>query len=206
MKRIIEHERLATIVVDVQNDFCPGGALAVEDGDQVVEPLNQVMHYTREKSGLVIVTRDWHPARTPHFEAWPPHCIAGTKGAEFHPNLDIQPGDIIISKGIGRADDYSGFDGAADDGTTIESLIRPHSARERVNLLIGGLATDYCALNTVLGAAELAKKQTVGQLAIYALTDAMRAVNLNPGDDRRAIAQMEAAGAILTTSRQIIDS
>lgn len=211
-----QYDRFVTIGVDVQQDFCPGGALAVEDGDQVIPPLNVLMDATRRAGGQVILTRDWHPTETPHFNdwpitteagVWPRHCVAGTDGADFAPKLDVQPGDIIINKGTGQTDGYSGFEGATDDGRTIEQFIRPTTPQERVAVLIGGLATDYCALNTVIDAAKEAARyqaQHLGTVAIYALRDTMRAVNLAPDDEAKAFAAMQAAGATLITTDEIL--
>ena len=139
----------ALIVVDVQNDFCPGGSLAVARGDEVVAPLNKLMREFLDSAEPVFKTRDWHPAKTGHFAAyggtWPVHCVQGTSGAEFHPDLLDDPRITIISKGIDeRADGYSGF-----DGTNLEQLLRDEGVDE---VWVGGLATDYCVKHTVLDA------------------------------------------------------
>ncbi len=97
-------DRLVTVGVDIQNDFCPGGSLAVPEGDQVIEPMNNVLRYTRESGGQVVLTRDWHPETTPHFDKWPVHCVAETEGAAFHPDLNVKESDIIINKGTGQTD------------------------------------------------------------------------------------------------------
>ena len=177
-------ERRALIVVDVQNDFCPGGSLAVERGDEVVAPLNRLIEEFLARGEPVFKSRDWHPARTKHFAAyggtWPVHCVQNTRGAEFHPELLDDPRIRIISKGTGDEDNYSAF-----DGTDLASLLRRQGVTE---VFVGGLATDYCVKNTVLDALREGFK-------VRALTEAMRAVNLQPGDDARALEEMRRAGA-----------
>jgi nicotinamidase/pyrazinamidase len=177
-------EKRALIVVDVQNDFCPGGALAVEHGDEVVEPLNHFIEEFLEQGQPVYKSRDWHPAVTRHFAAyggtWPVHCVQGTRGAEFHERLLDDPRVHVVSKGLGDEDNYSAF-----DGTTLAEDLRREGVRE---VWVGGLATDYCVKQTVLDARREGFR-------VRALSDAMRAVNLQPGDDARALEEMRAAGA-----------
>ena len=141
--------RKALIVVDVQNDFCPGGSLAVANGDEVVAPLNELVKEFLDRGEPVFKTRDWHPERTKHFAAyggtWPIHCVQGTRGAEFHAGLIDDPRITIISKGTTEsADGYSGF-----DGTNLAQLLREKGVAE---VWVGGLATDYCVKHTVLDA------------------------------------------------------
>ena len=178
-------KKRALIVVDVQNDFCPGGSLAVTHGDQVVAPLNKLMKEFLDRGEPVFKTRDWHPARTNHFKAyggnWPVHCVQGTPGAEFHPDLLDDPRITIISKGIDEtADGYSGF-----DGTNLAQILREEEVQE---VFVGGLATDYCVKHTVLDARREG-------FEVKALADAMRAVNVNPEDGSRAVEEMRNAGA-----------
>lgn len=174
----------ALIVVDVQNDFCPGGTLAVPHGDEVVEPLNELIDEFLERGDPVYKSRDWHPPATKHFAAhggtWPVHCVQNTKGAEFHPALRDDPRISVISKGLGDKDCYSAF-----DETDLASKLRAQDVEE---VVVGGLATDYCVKNTVLDALKNGFK-------VKALEDAMRAVELQPGDGERAIDEMRAAGA-----------
>ena len=176
--------RRALIVVDVQNDFCPGGSLAVERGDEVVAPLNRLIEEFLERGEPVYKSRDWHPPETKHFAAyggtWPVHCVQNTRGAEFHPALSDDPRVRVVSKGEGDEDSYSAF-----DGTALAADLRREGVRE---VWVGGLATDYCVKNTVLDALREGFR-------VRALRDAMRAVNLQPGDDRRALEEMRAAGA-----------
>lgn len=175
----------ALIVVDVQNDFCPDGALAVADGDQVVAPLNILIKEFLDRGEPVFKTRDWHPARTKHFApyggAWPIHCVQDTRGAEFHADLIDDPRITIISKGTTEgADGYSGF-----DGTDLAYLLREEGVHE---VWIGGLATDYCVKHTVLDA----RREGFG---VKVLAEAMRAVNVNSTDGAKAIEEMRDAGA-----------
>lgn len=184
------------VEVDVQNDFV-NGSLAVPGGEEVVNPLNHLARAVRRTMGQVALTRDWHPDQTPHFDTWPVHCVADTDGAAFHPTLEIEEGDIVLSKGMGQTDGYSGMEGIAEDGTTLESLIDPAGRWENVRVFIGGLATDYCDKATAIGAAERFKDYA--NVQIFALSDAMRAVDIQPGDGDAAVAEMAAAGVKIIT-------
>ena len=190
----------ALIIVDVQNDFCPGGALAVTDGDQVVAVLNRLIPEF-ERAGLpVIATRDWHPQQTTHFNthggSWPPHCVQGTKGAEFHADLALGEGAVIISTGMAEnADGYSGFDGVDARGVRLADLLRER-AIER--LVVGGLATDYCVKQTVLDGLQKG-------FTVVVLEDAVRGVNLNLNDARQALDEMKRAGAAIRGSKNWAD-
>lgn len=174
----------ALIIVDVQNDFCPGGSLAVTQGDEVVAPLNQLIKEFLDRGEPVVKTRDWHPAETKHFKPhgpWPVHCVQATHGAEFHPGLNDDPRITIISKGMNEsADGYSGF-----DGTNLAQLLKDKGVKE---VWVGGLATDYCVKHTVLDALREG-------FEVKALADAMRAVNVNPDDGAKAVEEMRTAGA-----------
>ena len=183
-------KKKALIVVDVQNDFCPGGSLAVENGDKVVAPLNKLMNEFLDRGEPVFKTRDWHPAKTKHFKAyggtWPVHCVQDTRGAEFHPDLLDDPRITIISKGTDEAaDGYSGF-----DGTNLARLLREEEVEE---VWVGGLATDYCVKHTVLDARR-------EDFEVKALADAMRPVNEDPQDGAEAIEEMREAGAEIVGS------
>ena len=184
-KSMSDQKKKALIVVDVQNDFCPGGSLAVAHGDEVIAPLNELVKKFLERGEPVYKTRDWHPAKTKHFQmyggTWPTHCVQGTPGAEFQAGLVDDPRITIISKGTDEgADGYSGF-----DGTNLAQLLREKGVAE---VWVGGLATDYCVKHTVLDARREG-------FEVKALADAMRAVNLNPNDGADAIEEMKAAGA-----------
>lgn len=175
----------ALIVVDVQNDFCPGGSLAVAEGDEVVAPLNKLMKEFLDRGEPVYKTRDWHPEKTKHFAiyggTWPIHCVQNTRGAEFHTDLLDDPRITVISKGFDeRADGYSGF-----DGTQLAQLLRDEEVKE---IWVGGLATDYCVKQTVIDGVHNGFK-------VKALADTMRAVNVNPDDGKKAIDEMKEAGA-----------
>lgn len=178
------NSKRALIVVDVQNDFCPGGALAVAQGAEVVRPLNKLIEEFLERGEPVFKSRDWHTEKTKHFAAyggtWPVHCVQNTKGAEFHPDLIDDMHIRVISKGLGDTDCYSAF-----DETDLALQLHRLGVEE---VWIGGLATDYCVKNTVLDALKEGFR-------VKALENAMRAVEVNAGDGERAIAEMREAGA-----------
>lgn len=191
--------------VDIQNDFCPDGNLAVPSGDVIVAPFNTVAKATRAAGGDVVFTRDWHPATTSHFDAWPVHCVAETNGAAFHPELDVQTGDFVISKGTKVDEDaYSGFDALTNDGVSLEEMIEAKlNHYEKVALYIGGLATDYCVKATVLDALALQERIGHHQLAVIALEDCMKAVNIAEDDGEKAVAAMKAHGAVFMDSTEV---
>ena len=181
----------ALIIVDVQNDFCPGGALAVSGGDEVVRVLNRVIERFAEAGLPIFATRDWHPKKTSHFKThgglWPAHCVQGTKGAEFHAALKLGNDAVVVSKGMAPDEDsYSGFQATDASGTPLAELLR---LKEVGRIFVGGLATDYCVKHTVLdGLAE--------GFEVVLLADAIRAVNLKPDDGESAIDEMVRAGAV----------
>ncbi|MHB1005944.1 MAG: nicotinamidase [Chloroflexota bacterium] len=189
----------ALIVVDVQNDFCPGGTLAVAGGDQVVAPLNE---YARRFFGAdrpVFASRDWHPPVTKHFAAyggaWPPHCVQGTEGALFHPDLALPNGSVVVTKGADpEVDAYSVFQATDDHGTPFPDLLRALGVNR---VFVGGLATDYCVRATVLDAVRHGIRAVL-------LADAVRGVDVRPGDTERAIVDMLDAGAEVTTLAKIV--
>jgi nicotinamidase/pyrazinamidase len=179
----------ALLLVDPQNDFCPGGSLAVPDGDAVMPVLNDWIAQAEQAGAPVFVSRDWHPPRTTHFAAfggvWPPHCIAGTPGAEFHPDLRIPSDAIVVSKGMGETEDaYSAFQARDADETPLASLLR---ARDVRRLYVMGLATDYCVKASALDGID-------DGFAVTIVPQGMRAVNLQSTDGELALAQMRAAG------------
>jgi nicotinamidase/pyrazinamidase len=183
-------KKKALIVVDVQNDFCPGGSLAVANGDEVVAPLNKLIKEFLDRGEPVFKSRDWHPATAKHFAAyggiWPVHCVQNTPGAEFHKDLSDDPRITIISKGIDEsADGYSAF-----DGTSLAQILHDEGVTE---VWVGGLATDYCVKHTVLDALHQG-------FEVKALADSMRPVNIKPDDGASAIAEMRSAGAEITGS------
>jgi nicotinamidase/pyrazinamidase len=181
----------ALIIVDVQNDFCPGGALAVKGGDEVVPVLNRIIERFTLAGLPIFATRDWHPEKTSHFKAyggvWPVHCVQGTRGAEFHPGLRLDKDVIVVSAGMLPSEDgYSGFQATDASGSRLAELLRRKSV-ERI--FVGGLATDYCVKHTVLDGLKEG-------FEVLLLTDAIRAVNLKPHDGELAVAEMVGAGAV----------
>ncbi|MGV9001629.1 MAG: isochorismatase family protein [Candidatus Saccharimonadaceae bacterium] len=187
-------DRIVTINVDVQNDFCPGGSLAVAEGDQVVAPLNELNDFTRQNGGTVVFTGDQHPDKTPHFDIWPVHCVAGTEGAALREDLIVLEADTIVSKGTGQTDGYSAFEGLTTDGRELAEVIKPIN-RERVAVLMGGLATDYCVLNSALDAVKV--EQGDGEIRVYVIREAIRGVNINADDSEKAIEAMATAGVTI---------
>jgi nicotinamidase/pyrazinamidase len=184
----------ALVIVDVQNDFCPGGALAVEGGDEIVPRLNAYIEKFTKAGLPVFATRDWHPEKTKHFKPyggqWPPHCIRGTTGAEFRSDLRLPASAIIVTTGAAADEDgYSGFDGRGEGGT-LEAMLRKAGV-ERI--FVGGLATDYCVKATVLDGLRRG-------FEVVWLEDASRGVDVTPGDSARAAAEMIARGAKKTAS------
>lgn len=185
----------ALLIVDVQNDFCPDGALAVPEGDRVVGPLNRVAGCFAAAGLPVLASRDWHPPLTRHFREsggrWPPHCIQGSRGAAFHPALRLPEGTLVISKGSDPdSDAYSAFDGRSQDGRSFRDLLDALGIR---HLYVGGLATDYCVRSSVLDARKAALEVTV-------LTDAIAGVEVAAGDCERALEEMGRAGAGFCTT------
>ena len=175
----------ALVIVDVQNDFIPGGSLAVPHGDEVVPVLNRYIEAFDAAGLAVFATRDWHPGDHCSFKSqggsWPSHCVSGTLGAAFVPALALPASAVIISKATERdRDAYSGF-----AGTELEAKLRQIGA---LQLFVGGLATDYCVVNTVRDARALG-------FGVMLLTDAIRAVEVRQGDGARAEAQMLGLGA-----------
>jgi nicotinamidase/pyrazinamidase len=185
----------ALILVDIQNDFCPGGALAVNEGDRIVPTVNRLI----PEFPLVISTQDWHPANHISFEKqggpWPPHCVQDTRGAELHPEL--RTGTIAHSfrkaSSPGK-DDYSEFEGEDAQGRSLDELLKSLGVDK---LYVVGLATDYCVLETVLDGIKYGYE-------VYAVTDAMRAVNVNPDDGEKALQKMATSGAHLVTSDSVL--
>jgi nicotinamidase/pyrazinamidase len=194
--QVVDYDpRTALVVVDVQNDFAdPSGSLSVPEGDKVVPVVNEEIRRARAAGALVVYTQDWHPPSTPHFAkdggTWPVHCVQETWGAAFHPDLEVVPDAPVVRKGTGGEDGYSGFT-VADPrsgertATELDAVLRE---RGIARVVVVGLATDYCVKATALDARARGYETIV-------LRDAVRAVNLSPGDDERAFAEMRAAGA-----------
>jgi nicotinamidase/pyrazinamidase len=185
----------ALILVDIQNDFCPGGALAVNGGDRIVPTVNRLIR----QFPLVISTQDWHPANHISFEnrggPWPPHCVQGTRGAELHPDLVTGTIAHTFRKASSpEKDDYSEFAGRDGQGRSLDELLKSLGVDK---LYVVGLATDYCVLETVLDGIKYGYE-------VYAVTDAMRAVNVNPDDGEKALEKMAGNGAHLVTSDLVL--
>jgi nicotinamidase-related amidase len=175
----------ALIIVDFQNDFTPGGALAVPDGDAIAAKINAL-----SSSGdydLVVATRDWHPADHSSFELnggrWPVHCVAGTNGAQLHPALDRVNVDVVVDKG--QAVDTDGYSGFA--GTDLDELLRERGITQ---VTVVGLATDYCVKDTALDALRAGFAVTVD-------SNAVRGVEIETGDSERALAEVRTAGGVV---------
>ncbi len=187
--------RPALLIVDVQRDFCPGGALPAPGGDRIIPAINLHLAVARTLDMPVYASRDWHPAVTTHFKAyggpWPPHCVQGSAGAQFHPELKLPPGTIVISKGEDPAHPgYSAFDGHTPEGLSLADDL----AERRVNqLYVAGIATDYCVKQSALDALRAGLRVTV-------LTDAVAGIDAQPGDAGRALQEMADAGAELKTA------
>jgi nicotinamidase/pyrazinamidase len=180
----------ALLIIDVQKDFCAGGALAVPNGDRVVPPLNRYITEAVERGWLVYASRDWHPPMTKHFRQyggqWPPHCVQGTEGATFHRDLQLPSSVMVISAGDSSdSDGYSAFEGRLPDGTPFLDDLRKRGIRR---LYVGGLATDYCVKHSVLDARR-------SGLAVTVLADAVAGIDVQAGDSERALDEMRAAGA-----------
>ncbi len=177
----------ALFIVDVQNDFLPGGALAVPNGDEVISPINTLMaHFD-----LIWASKDWHPRQTTHFDKWPVHCVRGTWGAAFPDALNRSGIQKVFLKGTGTADDgYSAFE------ATNEDLLHALHYHGVTALYVTGLATDYCVLATARDAARMG-------LPTYVVREAIRAVNLHPGDEEKALQEMKEAGVSIISMNEI---
>lgn len=201
----------ALILVDIQNDFCPGGALAVKEGDQIIPAINKLQN----KFNLVIATQDWHPAEHESFAKkhnkspgelidlygieqilWPDHCVQNTRGADFHPGLELKQINKIIQKGANsKVDSYSGF--FENDQKTATELKNYLKEQKVTEVYICGLATDYCVKFTALDAQNLGFKTNV-------ISDLCRAVNLSPDDEEKALQEMKNSGVSIIKSRDLI--
>jgi nicotinamidase/pyrazinamidase len=182
----------ALLIVDVQNDFCPGGALPVPEGDSIIPVLNQWIAYARARRIPVFASRDWHPPNHISFKdrggPWPPHCVRGTPGAAFHPDLRL-PRDVHI---VSKAEDPGKDSYSAFGGTDLAGLLRRAVVK---TVWIGGLAQDYCVRATALDAIQQG-------FTVHLITDATRAVNVHPGDGQHALDEIQQAGAVLEETPQ----
>jgi nicotinamidase/pyrazinamidase len=185
----------ALILVDIQNDFCPGGSLAVREGDRIVPVVNEL----QKRFALVVATKDWHPAGHSSFATlWPPHCVQETAGAEFVAGLDTSRVARVFLKGTDmEVDSYSGFfDNERRRATGLGDYLKERGVTD---VCIAGLATDYCVKFTALDAVMLGFDTTV-------VVDACRGVEVEEGDTARAVAEMTAAGVHVTESRRLLDA
>lgn len=180
----------ALLVVDVQNDFSPGGALGVPEADKIIPNINKYINIFSKNKLPIFVSRDWHPVNTRHFKdfggAWPVHCIRNTRGAAFHPQLKLSGKTVLLYKGMDpRKNSYSAFQAEDASGTSLLKLLKIFGVKE---LYIAGLATDYCVKFSALSAIKEGFK-------VKLLTDAIKGVNLKPQDAERAIKAMQKKGA-----------
>jgi nicotinamidase/pyrazinamidase len=189
------------IVVDVQNDFAdPAGSLSVKGGDAIIQTVNGEIDMARSAGAQVVATQDWHPESTPHFAKdggiWPVHCVADTWGSALHPDLALPEDAPRIRKGANGEDGYSGFSmrdptSGEEIPTELDALLRDHGVTD---IVVVGLATDYCVSATALDAARLGYGTSV-------LTDAIASVDLQPGDGERALQSMRDAGVAMWQTR-----
>ena len=188
----------ALLIIDLQNDFCPGGALAVPEGDKIVSNLNQYIEIFSKNKLAIFASRDWHPKQTSHFKdqggLWPPHCVQNTKGAFFHPELKLPKETIVLSKGMDpKTDSYSAFQAQDSNGKQFEDILKASGIEE---LYIGGLATDYCVKSSVLDSLNKGFK-------VKLMVDAIKGVNIKPDDSKDAIEEMVNNGAVKITLKDM---
>lgn len=186
----VRDQTAALIVVDMQKDFCPGGALPVPDGDRIVPTLNRYLAEARTRGMPVYASRDWHPAVTTHFKEfggeWPPHCVQGAEGAQFHADLHLPADAIVVAKGDDpSAPGYSAFEGHTANGAT---LLDDLQSRHITRLYVTGVATDYCVKATALDGIRAG-------FDVRILRDAIAGIDLHPGDVDRALDELTRAGA-----------
>ena len=185
-------EKRALLVVDLQNDFCPGGALPIKGGDKIVAPINSLVDSFEVVGSPIVFTRDWHPKDHSSFSSqggrWAPHCVQNTSGAQFHPSLRVPVDATVISKATRKGEEaYSGF-----QGTRLAQHLRHNGVKE---LFVCGLATDYCVRNTVLDALSLG-------FHTFVVTDCI--MGLKRADSSEALRSMVAKGAEKTTSAKLV--
>ena len=214
---MFDYLKSALLMIDVQNDFCPDGALAVAHGDEVAAPLNSLSKKVADAGGKVIATADWHPHDHVSFAAshqgmkpgdvvdlpnvkgqilWTVHCVQGTSGADFHPNLDLKPVHCIIRKGFRKnLDSYSAFfENDRQTTTGLDAFLKGLGIN---TLFLGGLATDYCVFYSAIDAIHSGYKTII-------LTDAVRGVGYPEGSVEKALQSMQTAGAILLNSKELL--
>ena len=188
----------ALLIVDLQNDFCPGGALAIPEGDKIIPNINKYIRIFTKAQLPIFASRDWHPVRTKHFKdfggAWPVHCIQNTRGAAFHLKLKLPKEAILLYKGMDpEKDSYSVFQAEDDSGLIFLNLLKIRGIKE---IYICGLATDYCVKSSALDALKFGFK-------VKLLVDGIKGVDLKEGDSQRAIAEMIKKGAKKITLKNL---
>ncbi|PJA98178.1 MAG: nicotinamidase [Ignavibacteriales bacterium CG_4_9_14_3_um_filter_30_11] len=184
---MIRHLHKALLIVDVQNDFCPGGALSTPQGNKVIPVINKVL----DNFTFIIASRDWHPRVSVHFNKWPEHCLQKTKGAEFPKKLNSNKFDVILNKGTRNIDDgYSAFEAT---NINLKDLLKHNNISE---LYICGLTAEYCVLSTVLDSIK-------NGFTTYVIKDAVEGIRQNKGDFEDAFTEMEKAGATIITSEDL---
>lgn len=177
----------ALLIVDVQNDFCTGGTLAVPDGEKVVPVINTLL----DRFSLIVASKDWHPENTRHFEKWPKHCVQNTYGAAFHPQLNDEKIQEVFLKGTSTEDDgYSAFEATSNN---LDTYLHDHKVND---LYVCGLATDYCVLSSALDAHKKG-------FNVLVIEDAVRGVEVVKGDVERAIEEMKHMGIVFIPSEQV---
>jgi nicotinamidase/pyrazinamidase len=202
MELIPNISRTLLLIIDVQNDFCPGGALAVQDGDAVIEPLNALAAAVAAKGGRVAASQDWHPQGHSSFAStgqgtWPDHCVQGTRGAAFHDKLDLNPVSLIVRKGFRQGlDSYSAF--FENDRCTATGLEGGIKQMNIETVIIGGLATDYCVFYSAMDSRRLGFNTIV-------IEDAVRGVNCPDGSVEKALGEMRANGIQFAASAQLME-
>lgn len=178
----------ALIIVDVQNDFCPGGALPAPEGDRVISVINRLMNQFR----IIVASRDTHPSNSRHFDKWPVHCVKGTKGAEFHPDLDVSKIQKELHKGTDDKDDgYSAFE------ATNENLFEYLKKKQVTEVYVTGLTTEYCVKNTAL--------DSIGHgFRTYVVTEAIAPVEPDSDNEKKALAEMNDKKIILISAKELV--
>jgi len=176
----------ALLIVDLQNDFCKGGSLAVPEGETIVPKVNRLM----DKIPLIIASKDWHLEKTVHFDHWPVHCVKNTFGADFHPDLNINNIQKIFLKGTGNRDDgYSAFEATED-------LVAYLKRKEITSIYVCGLATDYCVKASAMDAVKAG-------FEVFLITDAVKGVEVKPGDVDQALEEIKNAGVVFVHSEEL---
>ena len=188
----------ALLIVDMQNDFCPGGALGIRDGNKIIPAINKYIKIFSEKKLPIFSSRDWHPKKTTHFKEfggiWPRHCIQNSKGAEFHPKLELPKEAILLYKGMDpEKESYSVFQAQDQNGMSFLNLLKILGVEE---IYIGGLAADYCVKFSAIDALK-------ERFKVKLLVDAIKGVNLKPEDSESAIREMVGSGVKKITLKRL---